>query len=428
MKFYKETNLEETSWLGQIPKNWTIFRLKETLTLLRNGLTTAQNKSGHGYPVTRIETISEEKIDPEKVGYISEINKKELAEYQLVEGDILLSHINSLEHIGKTAIYEGIPKVLIHGMNLLLLRPNKNMVYPKFLLYLLRFYRMKNIFRAIAKKAVNQASINQTELGRVKIPLPPFQEQQVIAEVLSCVDLAIQKIDEAIARAERLKKGLMQHLLTRGIGHKEYKQTPIGKIPKTWKIVKIREIGDLQYGFTASATQENTGIKFLRITDVKENGTVEWENVPYCRIDQNEINKYALRKGDILFARIGATAGKTCYIDRDIPGVFASYLIRLKVEAQNIHPKFVYYFTQSNLYWLQALRQREGQLKKGINATILSKFNVPLPSIDEQRKIAKILSSLDNVLRFKRKKRETLVRMKRRLMGLLLTGRVRVSV
>ena len=68
---------------------------------------------------------------------------------------------------------------------------------------------------------------------KIKLPLPPLTEQLGIVEVLSCIDLAIQKVDEAIARAERLKKGLMQQLLTKGIGHKEFKETPIGKIPKT---------------------------------------------------------------------------------------------------------------------------------------------------------------------------------------------------
>jgi len=87
MKFYKETNFKEEPWLGQVPKDWATLRLKETLTLLRNGLTTTQNKSGHGYPVTRIETISEEKVDPNKVGYIAGLGEKELAEYRLIEGD-----------------------------------------------------------------------------------------------------------------------------------------------------------------------------------------------------------------------------------------------------------------------------------------------------------------------------------------------------
>jgi type I restriction enzyme S subunit len=215
--FYKETNFREASPIGKIPRDWEVVRLRDVLLLLRNGLTAKQNKEGNGYPVTRIETISEEKIDPSKLGYVFEVPAKDMEEYRLIEGDILFSHINSLEHIGKTAIYEGVPDFLLHGMNLLLLRPDKNKIYPKFLLYLLRLFRGRKVFWAMSKKAVNQASINQTELGNLRIFLPLMEEQQKIAEILSTVDEAIQKTNEIIAKTERLKKGLMQELLTKGL-------------------------------------------------------------------------------------------------------------------------------------------------------------------------------------------------------------------
>ncbi|AKG91329.1 Type I restriction modification DNA specificity domain [Geoglobus ahangari] len=174
------TGFKETP-IGRIPEDWEVVRLGDVLTLIRNGLTYRQNKEGNGYPITRIETISDEKIDPSKVGFVNNLKEGELKEYQLIVGDILFSHINSLEHIGKTAIYEAVPEILLHGMNLLLLRPNKEEIKPRFLLYLLKIYRLRGIFKNIAKKAVNQASINQTELKRIRIPLPPLPEQRKIA-------------------------------------------------------------------------------------------------------------------------------------------------------------------------------------------------------------------------------------------------------
>jgi len=180
--------------IGRIPKEWKVVRLGDVLDLLRNGLVTKQNKDKKGIPVTRIETISEEKIDIKKIGYIEKISEEEIFKYKLQDGDILFSHINSLEHIGKTAIYNGEPPLLLHGMNLLLLRPKKTIVEPFYLLYLLKHRRVKATFRHMSKKAVNQASINQTELGRYRIPLPPLPEQQKIAEILSTVDRAIERV------------------------------------------------------------------------------------------------------------------------------------------------------------------------------------------------------------------------------------------
>ena len=198
----------------EIPKEWKVVRIKDILLILRNGLTIKQNKEKIGYPITRIETISEEKIDTTKLGYVSELNKEVIKEYRMVTGDILFSHINSLKHIGKTAIYEGVPEFLLHGMNLLLLRPIQNKIQPKYLLYLLRQYRKKGIFKAMAKKAVNQASINQTELGRLLIPLPPLSEQQKIAEILSTVDKKLELERKRKEKLERIKRGMMNDLLT----------------------------------------------------------------------------------------------------------------------------------------------------------------------------------------------------------------------
>jgi type I restriction enzyme S subunit len=207
-KEFKDTEI------GRIPKEWEVVRLKDVLLLLRNGLTAKQNKEGNGYPVTRIETISEEKIDPSKLGYVSGLAEKDAEEYKLIEGDVLFSHINSLEHIGKTAIYEGVPKVLLHGMNLLLLRPDKNKIHPKFLLQLLRLFRVRKIFWAMSKKAVNQASINQTELGSLRIFLPSIGEQQKIAEILSTNDEKLRLERNEKTKLERIKQGLMDLLLT----------------------------------------------------------------------------------------------------------------------------------------------------------------------------------------------------------------------
>ena len=213
IEFYRETEFKDSE-NGKIPKEWEVVKLKDVLLLLRNGITLRQIKEGKGYPVTRIETISEEKIDPSKLGYVPGLSDKDIEEYKLIKGEILFSHINSLEHVGKTAIYEGVPEFILHGMNLLLLRPDKNKIDPKFLLHLLRLLRVKKIFWAMSKKAVNQASINQTELGNFRIFLPSLQEQQKIAEILSTVDKKLEIERKEKARLKKIKQGLMDLLLT----------------------------------------------------------------------------------------------------------------------------------------------------------------------------------------------------------------------
>ena len=176
----------------------------------------------------------------------------------------------------------------------------------------------------------------------------------------------------------------------------QFKQKPIGKIIEEWKVVRLGDKGHFQYGYTTSAIEEDTGTKFLRITDIKEDGAVNWGTVPYGIIDDESLQKFRLSEGDVLFTRIGATTGKTGIIEGVIPNaVFASYLIRF-VPNKELQPKYVFYFTQTREYQELVNARKEGKLKKGLSATELKNFKIPLPPLPEQRAIAKVLSTVQD--------------------------------
>jgi type I restriction enzyme S subunit len=160
-----------------------MVELADVLTLIRNGSTSEQIADKQGIPITRIETISDGTINSERVGW-TKPKAHELEGYKLQVGDILFSHINSIEHLGKCAIYEGEPPILMHGMNLLLLRANKLLIEPEFLLKYLRSQPAINSIRARAGRAVNQASINQKALQSIPFILPPLPEQRRIVSIL----------------------------------------------------------------------------------------------------------------------------------------------------------------------------------------------------------------------------------------------------
>jgi len=187
-----------------------------------------------------------------------------------------------------------------------------------------------------------------------------------------------------------------------------------------WKTDKLEALGTFQYGYTDSATKNNSGVKYLRISDIQDNGKINWLTVPFCKISDNDFSKYSLFNGDVLFARIGATAGKTCYIKGAPKSIFASYLIRFV--TNELDSKFFFYFTQSQQYWKQALQQREGQLKKGLNANTLSNFNIQYPENKvEQTAIANILSKVDEAIQKADEAITKTERIKQALMKKLLT-------
>lgn len=156
----------------------------------------------------------------------------------------------------------------------------------------------------------------------------------------------------------------------------------------------------ISYGVTASASWTPNGSKFLRITDIQD-GLVDWENVPWCDCSEKEALKGKLVRGDIVFARTGATTGKS-YLISDCPdqAVFASYLIRLRLKKK-ADPKFVSHFFQTQNYWNQITKSTRGVAQPGVNATTLKQLQIPLPPLAEQKRIAAILDAAD-ALRAKR--------------------------
>lgn len=158
-----------------------------------------------------------------------------------------------------------------------------------------------------------------------------------------------------------------------------------------WEIKKLGDVATINYGYTASATEIPNGPKFLRITDI-QNNVVYWEKVPYCQIDNNDLPKYQLNEGDIVFARTGATTGKSFLIKNQPNSIFASYLIRLRIKPSNdLLPEFLYLFFQTNEYWGKIKSGTIGSAQGGFNASKLSELLIPYPPLPEQQRIVAIL-------------------------------------
>ena len=188
---------------------WEVKRLGEVLARLANGAL-YQPSNSSGLPVTRIETIADGTIDMSRVGYGAQT--PELEEYRMQADDILFSHINSIDHIGKVAMYNGeLP--LYHGMNLLLLRAGRSLD-SRFLFNWVGSHAGRSKAVTLARQAVSQASINTSDLRQVEIPFPLLSEQTAIATVLSDMDAELADLEGQLAKIRALKQGMMQKLLT----------------------------------------------------------------------------------------------------------------------------------------------------------------------------------------------------------------------
>jgi type I restriction enzyme S subunit len=159
---------------------------------------------------------------------------------------------------------------------------------------------------------------------------------------------------------------------------------------KGWETRTLGEVSAINYGYTESASSEPVGPRFLRITDI-QNDRVDWESVPYCKIDKADLPEYRLAGGDIVFARTGATTGKSFLVDDPPNAVFASYLIRLRLLDKNLLPEFVSLFFQTGGYWQAIKEGSAGSAQGGFSATKLGALSIPVPPLAEQQRIVGVL-------------------------------------
>lgn len=342
-----------------VDSHYPMVELDKIALEIRNGTNVNQIDEEGKYRVTRIQTIADGTVELNKTKWT---NDEPNEDYFMEEGDILLSHINSFEHLAKTAIYPKTSDKVVHGINLIRFRLDKSIINPKYAILCMKSDRFINRAKTFAQKAVNQASIKVSDLKQIIIPLPPLQIQEEIVKEIE----GYQKIiDGAKQVVENYK--------------------PTIKIDPSWEIAKLGDVGELTYGFTDTA-KDCGNARFIRITDIDNNGLLRKDNAKYLDItDENK--DFVLRKGDLLVARTGATYGKTMIFEEEYDSIYASFLIRITFPLNNVIPKYYWIFAQTDNYWKQANDLVTGGGQPQFNANAIKQIQIPIPPIDVQRDI-----------------------------------------
>ena len=199
------------------------------------------------------------------------------------------------------------------------------------------------------------------------------------------------------------------------------------EIPRNWKWVRWGDLSfQIQYGYNAPA-KEKGRVRMVRITDIQNNRVV-WQTVPFCYIDEKNIDEYLLRPNNILFARTGGTVGKSYLVENvEENAVFAGYLIRTSFSA-NLIAKYMKFFMESRLYWKQLQDGTTATAQPNCNAKTLSKMLFPLPSLAEQKriveKIEQTFSILDTIDELQTKYADNLSALKSKLIDLAIQGKL----
>lgn len=239
--------------------NKRIFTIADCFSFIKNGANIKQDKEKRGYPITRIETTSNNVFNRDKVGYAGIEDITPYQDYVLEDGDLLMSHINSLPYLGRVVYYDRKQEeVIIHGMNLLRLKAIKTRLRPKYATFLFSSIRFKNKILTIAKKSVNQASFSINDLKKVCIELPTVEEQDNIVDKLVGIQKIIQLRNTQLMKLDELVKCRFVEMF--------------GVIIPDNTYVKLGDVCDIERGGSPRPianyiTNEDNGINWIKIGD-----------------------------------------------------------------------------------------------------------------------------------------------------------------
>lgn len=427
MKRYDSYKDSGVKWLGEIPSHWEMLALKHILKHKKEVV--GKRSSQYDLLSLTLKGVIIRDMDNPEGKFPASFDT-----YQIVEpNDFIFCNFDNEETPRAVGLsqYKG----MITGAYDVLYR-NNPLLSDKYLIYYFLYIddskRFKPLYKGLRKTVPFDSFMSY------KIPVPSRGEQDAVVEYL---DAATSKIDEAIAQQQKMidllnerKQIIINNAVTKGLDP-NVKMKPsgidwIGDINENWDLYKLKHLlkSNLMYGANESAESDDLSLpRYIRITDIDEDGNLRSDT--FKSLSREKAAPYLLKKGDVLFARSGATAGKSYLFDEDLEACFAGYLIKASLK-ESLKPKFLAYYTKSGIYdnWKNSIFIQA--TIPNIGADKYANLMIPLPSMKEQiiiiQQLDKETEKLNNIIRTCKKKISLLQERKQIIINDVVTGKVKV--
>ena len=417
---YKKTEV------GIIPEDWEVKSTEELFEFSGGMSISIQQLDENGVNYLHYGDIHKRKesildLDKDKK-WMPKLNQK----FDLIKDDVKLN-TGDVVFADASEDYEGIGKSIVvlntnndevvSGLHTIVAKGSNEVLDTYYKRYCFSTENVRKQFRRLAT-GTSVYGISRENIKKIKILVPPLKEQEKIAEILSTVDSQIDDTEKLIEKSKELKKGLMQKLLTKGIGHSEFKKTEVGEIPIEWEVKKLEDISTVIMGQSPrseSYNEEKNGIPFFQ-------GNSEFGRMyPTIKKWCSEPSKIA-EPLDILIsvrAPVGAVNLNKCQscIGRGLAAVRSN---------DNSDYMYLYYILSYSEKVLNSTAQ--GSTFTAINSGDLKGLKIAIPKLEEQQNIGQILLSIDNEIEVYENKKQKLEELKKGLMKQLLTGKIRVRI
>lgn len=424
--------------LGEIPEEWEVKELIEVADKsdrysFTGGPFGSNLKSCHytdsGVRVIQLQNIGDGEFNNNSFIYTSEIKANELMSCNVYCGDIIIAKMaEPVARACKIPDYERRYLMCSDGIRLSVDKIKNDV---DFIMYSINSQYFRN--NAIANSTGStRLRIGLAELKKLPIVIPTLKEQQKISLILSSIDKKIEITDNLLENTKELKKGLMQRLLTKGIGHDRFKDTEIGKIPEEWEVRKLGEISILITKGTTPSTYGyefvNEGVNFIKIENISDTGKIKINSLFKISEECNEkLSRSKIEENDILVS-IAGSLGKSIIISSDIaPANTNQALAIVRLDINKYSNQYINFIFSSILLKKYVEKVSTVGAQPNLSLQQIGDFKIPIPTINEQKKIASILSSVDEKIEQYEVEKEKLKEIKKGLMQKLLTGKIRVK-
>ena len=365
--------------------------IDECFFQIQNGANIKQGDVDGGFPITRIETTANDKFNRDRMGYagITDISKYE--SYVLEDGDLLMSHINSVQYLGRTVLYvkEG-DETIIHGMNLLRLKARRDIINPSYARYCFYGHSFRSKISNITKKSVNQASFAVKDLKQIEIEIPSLSEQDQIVKILDKLQNLIELKNNELSALDDLIRARFVEMFG-----------DMYLNSKGWPEAKLESMADVVSGITKgrkTKAEDLTEVPYMAVSNVKD-GYIDWTTVKTIEATQQEIEQYRLLADDVLMTEGGDPdkVGRGAIIKEPLENcIHQNHIFRVRLDESMILPEFFAGYLQhqrSKRYFLGCAKQTTGIAS--INMTQLRALPVLMPPLSKQEEFVLFKAQVD---------------------------------
>ena len=355
---------------------------------IKNGANIKQGVISGGIPITRIETLANDTFNRDKMGYAGIHDKKKYTEYILQDGDILMSHINSMAYLGRAVMYKMQKnECIIHGMNLLRLKANRNFILPEYAEYYFKSNTFKKYIKKIAKKSVNQASFSIADLKSIPLFLPNMVEQKKIYNTLNRIDNIISLKNQQLKKLDLLTKSLFVEMFGDPVDN-----------PRGWETKGLLELGKCKNGMNFSAGESGVNVHCLGVGDFKDYSKICNTSVlPKISLNKMPPEEAMLQDGDIVFVRSNGNkmlVGRCLVIfPGDIPTTYSGFCIRFRKEAECVDTTYLVQLLKADS--TRSKMAGRGANIQNLNQHILGALQIPIPPIELQQEFKDFIKQSD---------------------------------